>query len=377
MSLSSPISDVLQPFVDRGEASGFVTAVANRDGLLALDTVGFSDIASGKAMAADSLFWIASQTKPITGTVVMMLVEEGLIDLDDPIEKYLPEFKGVMVVAEQDEAHRLLVAPAHPPTVREALAHTSGMPFSTVVERPTLDRLPLDAAVRSYSMAPLNFQPGTKWSYSNAGINTAARVLEVVSGEKYEDFLDRRLLKPLGLKDTSFWPTEADLGRIATTYGAVEGGALEPKPTPQLIHPVSSPGRYPMPAGGLYSSGPDVARFCQMILRGGELNGVRYLKEESVREMTSRQTAPGIENNYGLGWATWEGGAGHGGAVSTGMQIYFEAGLVTVFLVQMSPFGGLGGTSQDAFKKAALDLFGGGDSGGAANRVGTGAPIRA
>src|SRR6187431_3084199 len=162
-------------------------------------------LAAAVSAQADAMFWIASMSKAITAAGLMVLVDEGKVALDDPVEKYLPEFKGQMVVAEKNDAHMLLRKPAHPITVREVLSHMSGLPFSAAIEKPTLDGLPLAAAVRSYAMSPLQTEPGTAYQYSNAGINTAARIIEVVSGMKYEDFMQQRLFDPLGMKDTTFW----------------------------------------------------------------------------------------------------------------------------------------------------------------------------
>ncbi len=148
----------------------------------------------------------------------MMLVDEGKLNLNDPVEKYLPEFRGQWLIAEQDRAHQKLTPPAHPITVREILSHTSGLPFSSPMENPTLDGLPLQTAVRSYAMSPLQYEPGTKYQYANAGINTAGRIIEVLSGMPYEQFLQTRLFDPLGMKDTTFWPTKAQLPRLAKSY---------------------------------------------------------------------------------------------------------------------------------------------------------------
>lgn len=173
---------ILQPFVDRHALAGAVALVASGEKVLSVETVGFADIKAQKAMTENALFWIASQSKPMTAAAVMMLVDEGKLSLDDAVEKYLPEFKGQMVIAEKDGEHVLLKKPKHPITIRNVLAHTSGLAFKSGVEEPTLDNLSLRLAVRSYAMMPLQFEPDSKFLYSNAGINTAARVLEVVSG---------------------------------------------------------------------------------------------------------------------------------------------------------------------------------------------------
>ena len=196
---AAPLASDLQPFVDKHELAGAVALVADRDKVLAVEAVGFADIAAGRPMAPDAIFWIASQSKGMTAAAVMMFVDEGKIKLDDPVEKYLPEFRGQMVVAEKDGEHLLLKKPNHPITVREVLSHVSGLPFKSAIEEPTLHGLPLDKAVRSYAMTPLETEPGTRYQYSNAGINTAARIIEVVAGTRYEDFMQQRLFDPLGM----------------------------------------------------------------------------------------------------------------------------------------------------------------------------------
>lgn len=179
---------ILQPFIDRHELAGAVILVASKDKVLSLDAVGFSDVAAHKQMQTDSLFWIASQSKPMTATAMMMLVDEGKICLDDPVEKYLPEFKGQMLVAGQDGAHTLLKKPSHPITVKEILSHTSGLPFLSRVEH-KIDTYSLPEAAISYALTPLKFEPGTQYAYGNAGINAAGRIIEVVSGMPYEEFM--------------------------------------------------------------------------------------------------------------------------------------------------------------------------------------------
>lgn len=353
------VAAVLQPFVDRHALAGAVTLVADKDKVLSLEAVGYADVAARKPMTTDSLFWIASQSKSITATAFMMLVDEGKVKLDDPVEKYLPEFKGIWVTAERDNNHLLLKKPRHPITVREILSHTSGLPFASAMEQPTLDLLPLRVAVRSYAMTPLLFEPGSKYQYSNAGINTAGRIIEVVSGMPYEKFLDRRLFEPLGMKDTTFWPDGEQLKRLARSYRPNAGkDDLEEVKIGQLKYPLNDRSRQPMPAGGLFSTAADVGRFCQMVLNGGTLNGKRYLSEEAVKTMTSRQTGE-AKADYGLGWSTHNGVFGHGGAHATNMSIDATRGRITVFMIQAT--GGFpkdGGKSHGAFQTAALERFG-------------------
>ncbi|HSI12025.1 MAG TPA: serine hydrolase domain-containing protein [Chthoniobacter sp.] len=356
-----PIVSSLQPFVDSRVLAGAVTLVASRDKVLDLETVGYADVATKKPMAADSLFWIASMSKPITTAAFMILVDEGKVKVDDPVEKYLPEFKGQMVVAEKDESHVLLRKPKHPILIRNIMSHTSGLPFKSAIEQPTLDLFPLATRVRSYAAAPLEFEPDSKYQYSNAGINTAGRIVEVVTGKKYEDFLDERLFKPLGMKDTTFWPNAEQIGRIAKSYrGNKDKSDIEETPVGQLLYPLDDhQNRFPMPAGGLFSTAADMARFGQMLLRGGELDGKRYLSEASVKQMTSRQTPPNLKESYGFGYAVNGATFGHGGAYSTNISVDPQLNLVLVFMVQNAGWRNDDGKKiQPAFTAAAVKTFG-------------------
>ena len=356
----STSSSLLKPFVDKHELAGAVALVADKNKVLSVEAVGFADIAAGKVMRQDNIFWIASQTKPMTAVAVMMLVDEGKISLDDPIEKYLPEFRGQMVVAEKDNEHIVLRKPKHPITVRETLNHTSGLPFKSAIEEPTLDGLSLSSAVRSYAMTPLLSEPGTVYRYSNAGINTAARLIEVVAKVRYEDFMQQKLFDPLGMKDTTFWPNEAQSLRVAKSYRPDASKTnLAEFPISQLIHPLSDRvHRFPMPAGGLFSTAIDTSLFCRMLLNNGELDGKRYLSENAMRELSKRQTPPAMKESYGLGFSVSPDSYGHGGAQATNMEIRSGKGLVLVWMVQHGGFPGEGSKAQGAFKSWALDKFG-------------------
>ena len=346
----------LQPFVDKHELAGAVAVVATRDKVISTDVVGFADIEAVKKMTPETIFWIASQSKPMTATAVMMLVDEGKISLDDPVEKYVPEFKGQMVIAEKDDEHVVLRKPVHPITIRETLSHMSGLPFSSAMEKPTLDGLPLAAAVRSYAMTPLQTEPGTHYQYSNAGINTAARVLEVVSGMKYEDFMQQRLFDPLGMKDTTFWLNEEQAQRLANSYRPDAAKTnLEEFKIGQLIYPLTDRAlRFPMPAGGLFSTAGDTTIFCQMLLNGGEFKGKRYLSEAAMHELSKRQTPKTVKESYGLGFSVGGDFFGHGGAHATNMEIRPSKGIVLVWMVQHGGFPGEGGNAQGVFRNQAI-----------------------
>ncbi len=376
------LADSLQPFVEKNQLAGAVVLVAGPDKVLAVETVGHANREAKTAMAADSMFWIASMTKPMTAAALMMLVDEGKVKLDDPIEKYLPEFKGQWMIAELGKEQITLKKPKRSPTVRDCLRHTSGMPFKTILEDPTIDKLLLKDAVRSYAITPLQYEPGEKHVYSNAGINTAGRIIEVASGMSYEDFMAKRLFAPLGMTETVWRLTPAQLKRLATTYRPGKDQALEAMAIAPLAQPLSDPTRQPCPGGGLFSTAKDVAAFGQMILRGGTTaSGQRLLSEVAVREMTGTQTGDLLnkgkgENGYGLGFSTTKkakppgaekidrfdvavaGPCGHGGAYATNLWINPDTKLVTVYMVQHAGFPGEGGKARAAFEKAAAELFG-------------------
>ena len=372
---SKKIAEALQPYVDSQALAGAVTLVADKEKILSIDTVGFADVAAKKAMPTDALFWIASQSKPITGAALMILVDEGKVDLNAPVSKYLPEFGDVWLATERDNDHILLKRPARRITVRDCMNHTSGMPFQSVLEKPTLDLLPLREAVRSYAMTPLNREPDSHYDYSNAGINTAGRIIEVVSGMPYEKFMDERLLKPLGMGDTSFWPDAAQAARIAKSYrpNAAKDN-LDEIQVDQLTYPLTDRQRRPSPAGGYFSTAHDMAVFGMLILNGGVHDGKRLVSEASIRQLTSTQAGAKLNDDsrpggYGLGFSTSTkstsdtspvpvGPCGHGGAYATNLWVDPARGLVTVYLVQHAGFIAGGDQARGVFEKAATEKYG-------------------
>lgn len=371
--LASPgaLAAALQPYVNRNELAGAVTLIASKDKILDLEAIGYADLSVKKTMKTDCLFWIASMSKPIAATALMMLVEEGKVKLDDPVQKYLPHFAPKIMGVTSDGTHVQLEQPEHPITVRGLMNHTAGVVFRSSLETPTLDEFPLAVRVESYSLEPLMFEPGDDWSYSNAGINIVARIIEVVSGMSYENFLQTRLFDPLGMHDTTFWPTDAQLTRLAKSYKPTDArNELEETPITQLHYPLSDrKNRYALPAGGLFSTATDVAKFCQMVLSGGVYKGRRYLQATSIQEMTRNQiseaprksfdSGPWGFSGYGLGWFTTDSGTfGHPGAYSTSMRIDPARGIVTIWLVQHAAFPGDGAKSLDDFENFASKHFG-------------------
>ncbi len=339
----SAIGDRLRSFIDSHEIAGVTALVATRDGIVYLDAFGKADIAHDKPMQSNSIFWIASMTKPITGTAVLMLQDEGKLSIDDPVEKHLPEFKDLKT-ADGKPAQL---------TIRHLLTHTSGM--AEVARDQAREITTLAGLIPLHVAKPLAFEPGTKWVYCQSGINTAAHIVEVVSGQPFDQFLDQRLFVPLGMTDTTFYLTEAQLPRLATSYRRTPQGALEE--TQNVILYGKSPtsrDRFPAANGGLFSTARDYYRFCQMCINNGELDGKRYLKPETVKLMTRIQTGAiktGFTegNGWGLGFCIVRdpqgvtsmlspGSFGHGGAYGTQAWIDPEKKRIFILLVQRADF---------------------------------------
>ncbi len=289
--LLSPIAASQEPFIKDGQLSGAVTLVWRDNQLLSLEAVGFQDLETKTPMQKDSLFWIASMTKPITAFAVMMLQDEGRLSIDDPVSKYLPEFKGQMLLKEKSEAQTVLVKPARAITIKDLLTHTSGLVSNSPLDADAIDVLTLKEALITYALSPLQFEPGAKWSYCNPGINTLGRIIEVVSGEDYAHFLEKRLFNPLHMKDTTFWPSKSELKRLATSYKpTADGKGLEATTIKYLTPPFSDKKRTPLAAGGLFSTAEDLLKFYRMVLNGGELDKKRYLSKATLKLMTQNQT---------------------------------------------------------------------------------------
>lgn len=330
------LAGIVAPSLEKRQLAGAVLLVTDREAPLLVEAAGLADVAANRPMATDALFWIASMTKPMTAAAVMILVDEGKLSLDDPVARHLPEFRDLWVMAEKEPDRMVLERPVRPIMIRDILSHTSGLPFKSAIEEPTLDLTPLAINARSYTAAPLLFQPGTGYQYSNAGINTAGRIIELVSGMPYERFMEERLFRPLGMKDSTFRPTAAQLERLATAYRAnTDATDLEATRVAQLRYPLDDAGRQPMPGGGLFSTADDCGRFCRMVLGRGAVGGTRVLSEAAIAELTRRQTPASVKESYGLGFQVHaDGSCGHGGAYSTNMTIDPARGVAVVWLVQ-------------------------------------------
>ena len=343
----APLAAALAPWVDQGRISGAVGLVADRDRVVAVESIGVSDLSTHCQMRSDDLFWIASMTKPMTAVCVLMLADAGKLRLDDSVETYLPEFHGQWLLAEDAPERRVLSRPARAVTVRDLLTHTSGL-TGDVPQRPDAS---LAQTVSATAREPLQFPPGSRWSYSNPGINTLGRLVEVVSGLSFPDFLQQRVLDPLGMKNTTFWPTASQEKRLAKSYKADPAGGLK-EVTVFFAdgRPLGDRSRTPKPAGGLFSTASDMARVYQMMLHGGTYRGRRLLSENAVAEMTRTQTGPlktGFVDgmSWGLGFQVVKqpqgvtamlspGTFGHGGAYGTQSWADPVTGRIYILMIQ-------------------------------------------
>ena len=332
-----PVAEGLAPYVNNGELPGVITIIADKDGVVQFNAVGYADIESQRPMKEDTVFWIASQTKTVTAAAVMILVDEGKLSLDDPVTKYLPELNDLKVVVEKGADRTVLVPVDKPITVRMLLSHTAGLDFLTPFQgKHKIDSLSLSQVVTTVAMTPLRSQPMTEYSYSNIGISVAGAVVERVAGVPFEEFLAKRIFEPLEMKETTFFPTPDQLERLATAYAFdKEQGKLIPTQSAFLTYPPGEKGRYAEPGGGLFSTAHDFIKFYRMLLCNGELNGRRILSEAAVKEIHTKQTGS-LPHTYGLCVQTLHGVYGHGGALGTESVNNLNTGRCLLFFLQVS-----------------------------------------
>ncbi len=384
------IRAVLQQDIDRGELPGAVALIARRGKAAYFETFGSQDIETGKPMPPDAIFRIASMTKPVTAVAVMILFEEGHFVLDDPVSRFIPELAKMEVIVEGTgdtvkgdtvKGDTVKTEPAASPiTIRHLLSHTSGLTYS-FFNRGPVGRLYREAGlwtpgssladfVSKLAELPLVHHPGTAWEYGVSN-DVLGYLVEVITGESYDVFLEKRLFAPLGMTDTSFYVPEEKRGRLVTHYAVGEDGQLQPAPTGFNFHvsPALDSG-----GGGLVSTAADYARFLQMLLGGGKLDDVRILSRKSVELMTAdharglpRTRVLGKHRGYGLGFAVSSELGRSGSPVSAGsykwagiFNTYFwvdpEEELFGLIMAQTSPFGHLNlGRRYEAIVYQAID----------------------
>ncbi len=329
----------MQEFVAAKQISGAVTLVARRGRVVQLGAVGKADVAGGRDMAVDTVFAIASMTKPITAASVLILQDEAKLKLDDPVSKYIPAFKDTKVTGGK--------APSREITIRDCLMHTNGL----VSDQRNVGSLA--NTVELLAKSELAFEPGSKWQYG-PGLSVAGRVVEIVSGKPFDQFLVERIFSPLEMNQTSFHPTEEQLQRLALLYQPT-ADKKDIERGKHWLYEVNAE-TSPNPSGGLYSIASDLVRFYQMVLNGGDLNGKRVLSADAVKQMTSLQSGeletgftPG--NGWGLGFCLIRkpqgatemlapGSFGHGGAFGTQGWIDPKHEMIFVLLIARQNFAG-------------------------------------
>ena len=308
------VAPAMRSYVDRGIYAGVSTIIARRGVVVHAAQYGFRDKEAGKPMTEDTIFRLYSMTKPVVSTALMMLLEEGRLRLIDPVARYLPAFAGVKVL----EADGSLSPPRRPMLVRDLLTHTSGLTYHFLSDSKVSEMyadakilkasVPLGEAIDDLARFPLAFQPGSRWQYS-LGIDVAARIIEVVSGQTLGDFLKERLFGPLGMVDTAFEVPADRRDRLAAMYGRPD--LIEPQMKfskafalwqqgfneridVSATYPVDAVASFQRGGHGLFGTARDYLRFAQMLANGGELDGVRYLSRKTLGLMHSNHVSSAL-----------------------------------------------------------------------------------
>jgi CubicO group peptidase (beta-lactamase class C family) len=353
------IHDAIQRHIDAHQIAGAVTLVAKKGRIAHFEAHGAMDLDAKKPMAKDSIFRIFSMSKPIAGTAILMLLEEGKVRLNDPVSKFIPEFNGMKVAVALDRPANAPAAPiqfytmpaTREITVQDLLTHVSGLASGgpSAAEMPRIARKPTDALadyIPRLGTTPLDFQPGSRWRYSpGAGFDTLGRIVEVASGQPFDQFLRQRIFEPLGMKNTFFYPPQDRLPRVATAYHRA-ADALQKVENPNFL--VST--TYFSGAGGLLSDAEDYAQFAEMLLEGGQLRGKRLLSPKTVELMASvfvPDTLPGrspgrgfglsvqvVSDPVAAGYRVSTGSFGWDGAFGTHFWIDPKEKIVAVMMIQ-------------------------------------------
>jgi CubicO group peptidase (beta-lactamase class C family) len=355
---SPEVTAAIQPYLDAHKIAGFVGVIADRSGTIRYkNEVGYADVETKRPISDDNVFWIASMTKMFAGASIMMLVDEGKVSLDDPVTKFIPQLGKWRVVGETNANGLQLVPLARPVTLRHVLSHTSGLTGMSELQREVgADRTPLKARALSSVTGPLQWQPGSRYQYGNQGMNIAARVVEIVSGMPYEEFLQQRFFDPLGMTETTFWPSDAQIARLANAYGpSKDKSAFAKGDIGFLSKPYSDRAhRFPEAGGGLFSTTHDILRYGLLLANNGELDGQRYLSPAAMDELRKEQTEE-TKINYSLGYHLRNGLFGHDGAYGTDLSVNPKTGMVAVFMVQCTS--GDQWSARDLFLKTATEVF--------------------
>jgi CubicO group peptidase (beta-lactamase class C family) len=290
----------LQKQVDEGQIAGAVTLLARHGRIVSTDSYGMRDLAARDPMRLDTIFRLRSETKPVTGVAMMMLYEEGLWSLDDPVTKFIPEFDRLQVVTGLDAEGKPILEPvSRPATMRELMTHTAGFAYGLAEDGPAdtaylkagvLTSASLQEMIDRIAALPMYAQPGVRWRYS-AATDIQGYIVEKLTGMSLADFMQSRIFGPLGMVDTGFYVPVEKLDRLASLYD-IDPATNRLAVAPDRVDDVTRPPGAASGGGGLYSTAEDYARFAQMILNGGELGGVRLLKPQTVALMRENHLPP-------------------------------------------------------------------------------------
>jgi CubicO group peptidase (beta-lactamase class C family) len=304
--------------------AGAVTLVMRHGKLVDLKAYGKKDLASGAPMTTDTIFRIFSMTKVVTGVAMMILYEQGKWHPQDPISNYIPEFAHLKVFKGVDANGQMITEdPVHPPTMHELMTHTAGFTYGLFGDGPVdkayqsagvMGSKNLQEMIDKLAKIPLLYQPGTKWVYS-ASMDIQGYIVEKLSGQSMPDFMHDHIFAPLKMKDTGFFVPKEKWDRFATLYGEDASGALAPlTPLPTLgLGDYKSQPTMPSGGGGMVSTAQDYARFAQMLLNGGELDGARILSPGTVQLMSANHLAPNLlTGEFGIGPERMRPGMGWG-----------------------------------------------------------------
>lgn len=321
----------MKAIVYQGKLSGVVTMVARHGKVVHFEATGKRSIASNTPMQKDDIFRIYSMSKPITGVAMMMLFEEGKWQLNDPVAKHIPEFANLKVYAGMEGDKMILKDQVHPMTMRELMAHNAGFTYGVFSNTPVdklqreadvlNDKITLDEMIKRVATLPLFGQPGAQWQYS-ISVDIQGYLVQKLSGMKFEDYLEQRIFKPLGMVDTAFYVPKEKLGRFAEMYTYDKQGKLTPQ-VGGLNRDFATKPVLPSGGGGLVSTASDYMRFCQMLLNGGTLHGVRLLSPRTVELMRTNVLPTGLPiltpgAQFGLDFAVYNDPIAAGGYYGKG-----------------------------------------------------------
>ena len=365
--------EVLQPYVDRGEQPGAISVFYN-NGVQETCCIGYANVEQKRPIRMDNVFMQCSQTKGFCGVTIAKLVEEGKLSLDDPVSKYLPEFKELWVLDSEKDGIKTLHKAKNVLTVRMVMNHTGGFPFEASVKRNDVrgggwsGGAPLRQVAAVAAGSPIMFEPGTKDRYSNTGIDIGGAIVEVITGMKWEEYLKKEVLDPLGMKSTWFWPTDKQLKTQVEMYDVKEGQpAVYRLENNQQQRPYNDSHVFASAGAGLWTTANDQLKFYKMLMNlGVGDNGVRILKEETVKSILAVTTRPDNLGGYSLGLnAPKKDGEnewfGHGGAWGTNCMVNWHKKQLKLWVVQVNgsqPWNGPMSKAAEKFFSQTIDTSG-------------------